>query len=249
MKANLPRLVAAILAALCIGTPVAAQQSPSLAPRVLERHRLDLDGDGKPDDMIVWFADSVDPGSIGKIEFRLSHAGTRILQDTLSRWDPPPRDFHGTGNLIPSRRLYVADFPEAGRLLFLFGEEEGCCLQDLTIYRLGPAGPALYGHPGEVWFQSSPQPRPGIVATFAAALMTEAIGAPTKEFVKASTYAPVVVYRLGKTFEIDSAATIATTRRLRGGFAGFEYRTDVYIVRRRDKSPALWDVSARRIIR
>src|SRR4051794_39150161 len=85
MKAIPIRIVAAILGALCVSTLVAAQQSPSLPSRVLERHRLDFDGDGKPDEMIVWFADSLDPGIIGKIEFRLSHAGTRILQDTLSR--------------------------------------------------------------------------------------------------------------------------------------------------------------------
>jgi len=79
--------------------------------------------------------------------------------------------------------------------------------------------------------------------------MTEATSAPTKEFVEASTYAPIVVYRLGRTLEVDSAATIATTKRYRGGFAGFDYRTDVYVLYRRDKSQALWDVSARRILR
>ena len=56
------------------------------------------------------------------------------------------------------------------------------------------------------------------------------------------TYAPVVAYRLEEKPRIDSAATKALTREELGGFAGFEPRTDVAALRKRDGSKVLWNL-------
>jgi hypothetical protein len=228
--------------------PAAVQlASHTRSTRILERHHIDMDGDGVRDDLIVWFSDSLDPGVIGSVELRLSRAGTKILRD-VDRWDPPPADFKGTHNLVTSRLVYVADFPKAGRLLFLFGANASCCLQSLTIYQLGAAGPQQYFHADQFFFYESPNPGSSSLATMASKGVSEGMSPPTPDFVDAATYDPIIVYRLGERIRIDTAATIAANRKALGGFAGMKSRTDIRAVVHRDSSRALWDVRAGRII-
>ena len=225
----------------------AQAQSTKTRPRILERHRLDMDEDGVKDDLLVWFSDSLDPGIIGKIELRLSKLGTVVLED-INRWDQVPNDFKGTHNLVKSKLIYLANFPQAGQLLFLFGPSVGCCGPDLTIYRLGASGAQKYFHATQFVFYRSPNPGVSQVATMALAGVSEGMGPPTAEFVSATTYDPIVVYRLGERVQIDSAASEAITRKALGGFAGMESRSDVRAVVRRDSTRALWDDRAGRII-
>ena len=225
-----------------------AQVAPVRAgTRILEQHHIDMDDDGVADDLVVWSAAAGDPGVADRIELRLSHAGTRVLQDS-NRWDPPPDDFKGTHNLVHSRLLYVAAFPKAGRLLFLFGANVACCLQNLTIYKLSASGPQKYFHAENSWYYSSPNPGSSGAGTMALKSISEGMAPPTPEFVRASTYDPIIVYRLGEHIEIDSTASEALNRKALGGFAGLKSRSDVRAVVRRDSTRALWDDRAGRII-
>jgi hypothetical protein len=76
--------------------------------------------------------------------------------------------------------------------------------------------------------------------------LSQAVAAPSSEYVSAVTYAPVMVYRLEDAPRIDSAATRALTREELGGFAGFAYRTDVAALRRANGSKLLWNLREHR---
>lgn len=220
--------------------------------RVLETQHLDLDGDGVPDSVVVVRADSAGTDSARAsqsrhIELRLSHAGARVLQDSAG-WGAMPDEFNPNGNLVKSHLLYIADFQRAGRLLFLFGATRGCCQQSLTIYRLGADGPQKYFYAREFFIDRSPVPQPGKVASIAGRQLSVAVAPPSNEYAAAVSYAPVVVYRLEEKPHLDSAATKAITRQELGGFAGFEPRTDVAALTRRDGSKVLWSPSEQRTL-
>jgi hypothetical protein len=229
------------------GKTVSTDSATSPPSRVLEQHRLDIDGDSVLDSIVVLRADSSAPGATSRIELQLSHAGARVLEDS-NRWDPAPEEFNGYGSLLKSRLLYVADFYRAGRLLFLFGGKVGCCQQSLTIYRLGANGPEKYFYDPELFIDRSPVPQANKVAVIAGRRLSQAAAPPSSEFVSAVTYAPVIVYRLEEKPRIDSAATKALTREELGGFAGFEYRTDVAALRRSNGAKVLWNLRERRAI-
>ncbi|HKW47590.1 MAG TPA: hypothetical protein VJN70_09095 [Gemmatimonadaceae bacterium] len=234
---SLTLLLGIIVAACSSGKPVmkdTAHGSP-----VLERHALDLDGDSVPDSILIFRGDSSHPGVAGKIELRMSRAGTRVLQDS-NRYDPAPEEFNGFGNLLTSRIVYAADFYRAGRLVLLFGAKTGCCQQSLTIYRVGSNGPQEYFRDPELFIDRSPVPQPNKIALLAGRKLSQAVAPPSSEYVSAVTYAPVIVYRLEDAPRIDSAATRTLTREELGGFAGFGYRTDVAALRRGNGSKLLW---------
>jgi len=222
------------------GKPSATDSTkPATASNVLEQQRLDLDGDGTPDDITVTRIDTSPSGKTGRTALRLSKAGAHTLPDTVGS---APDEFNGNGNLLKSRLVYVAEFDRAGRLMILFGALKGCCQQSLTIYRLGPAGPEPYFHAAEFFVDRSPIPQPGKVAMIAGRRLSTAAALPSSDYVSSVTYAPVVAYRLEEKPRIDSAATKALTREELGGFAGFEPRTDVAALRRRDGSKVLWNL-------
>jgi len=208
------------------------------ASNVLEQQHAELDGDGVPDDITVTRLDT-SSSKTGRVELRMSKAGTRTLADTIGA---APDEFNGNGNLLKSRLVYVADFDRAERLMMLFGALNGCCQQSLTIYRLGPTGPEPYFHAAEFFVDRSPIPQPGKVATIAGRTLSTAAASPSSEYVSSVTYAPVIAYRLEEKPRIDSAATKALTREELGGFAGFEPRTDVAALRKRDGSKVLWNL-------
>ena len=236
-----PLLFGLALAACSPGKPAAkAAASP-----VLERHALDLDGDSVPDSVTVFRGDSSHPGAASKIELHMSHAGTRVLEDS-NRYDPAPEEFNGYGNLLTSHLVYAADFYRAGRLVFLFGAKSGCCQQSLTIYRAGPNGPQKYFSDPELFIDRSPVPQPNKIAVLAGRKLSQAVAPPSSEYTSAVTYAPVIVYRLEDAPLIDSAATRALTREELGGFAGFVYRTDVAALRRANGSRLLWNLREHR---
>ena len=235
-------------AAACSSRKTTTKDSAaSSSSRVLERHRLDIDGDSVLDSIVVVRADSSAPGVTSRIELTLSHGGARVLEDS-TRWDPAPEEFNGYGNLLKSRLLYIADFHRAGRLLFLFGGKVGCCQQSLTIYRLGSNGPEKYFYDQELFIDRSPVPQANKVAVLAGRKLSEAATLPSSDFVSAVTYAPVIAYRLEDKPRIDSAATKALTREELGGFAGFEYRADVAALRRSNGAKVLWNLRERRAI-
>lgn len=245
MHASVARRARAVVATFATLTPIACSSSkpgrdsakPTTSSAVLEQQRLDLDGDGASDDITVTRIDT--STKTGRVELRLSKAGAHTLQDTVGA---APDEFNGNGNLLKSRLVYVADFDRAGRLIMLFGALEGCCQQSLTIYRLGPAGPEPYFHAAEFFVDRSPIPQPGKVATIAGRTLSSAAASPSSDYVSSVTYAPVIAYRLEEKPRIDSSATKALTREELGGFAGFEPRTDVAALRRRDGSKVLWNL-------
>lgn len=206
---------------------------------VLEQQHLDLDGDGVADEITVTRIDASSSSKTGRVDLRLSKAGSHTLQDTVGA---APDEFNGNGNLLKSRLVYVADFDRAGRLMLLFGGLEGCCQQALTIYRFGPTGPEPYFHAAEFFVDRSPIPQPGKVATIAGRALSTAASSPSGDYVSSVTYAPVVAYRLEDKPRVDSAATKTLTREELGGFAGFEPRTDVAALRKRDGSKVLWNL-------
>ena len=233
-------------ASACSSGKRVAKDTAAASP-ILERHALDLDGDSVPDSILVFRGDSSARGAASKIELHLSHASTRVLQDS-ERYDPAPEEFNGFGNLLTSHLVYVADFYRAGRLLFLFGARTGCCQQSLTIYRAGPNGPERYFHDAELFIDRSPVPQPNKIALLAGRKLSEGLAPPSSEYVSAVTYAPVIVYRLEDAPRIDSTATRTLTREELGGFAGFAYRTDVAALRRGNGSKLLWNVREHRPI-
>jgi len=244
-----PRALIAIVAMLALNAcssskPSANDSAMSATPSsVLEQQRLDLDGDGVPDDITVTRLDTSSASKTGRIDLRMSKAGAHTLQDTVAT---APDEFNGNGNLVKSRLVYVADFDRAGRLMMLFGALEGCCQQSLTIYRLGPTGPEPYFHAAEFFVDRSPIPQPGKVATIAGRRLSTAAASPSSEYISSVTYAPVVAYRLEETPRIDSTATKALTREELGGFAGFEPRADIAALRKRDGSKVLWNLREHR---
>jgi hypothetical protein len=223
-----------------VSAPGAATSS-----RVLEHDQLDIDGDGVPDGITVVRADTASHSATRRIELKMSKAGARVLEDSAG-WDPAPDEFNGNGNLLQSQVLYAADFYRAGRLLFLFGAKVGCCQQSLTIYRLGSAGPEKYWQAREIFIDRSPVPSKAKVSMFAGRALSQSAASPSSEYVSAVTYAPVVAYVLDEKPRIDSAMTRTLTRQELGGFAGFNPRTDVAALRRRDGSKVLWNFAQHR---
>lgn len=236
LRASIVAPLAVALAA-CSSNRAPARDSATAPSNVLEQHHVDLDGDSVPDDVTLTRVDT--SGKIARIDLHLSRAGTRSLQDTVGS---APDEFNGNGNLLKSQLVYVANFDRAGRLLILFGPLQGCCEQSLTIYKLGSNGTEPYFHDAEFFVDRSPVPQPGKVATIAGRKLSTASASPSSEYVSSVTYAPIVVYRLEEKPRIDTAATKALTREELGGFAGFDSRTDVAALRRRDGSKVLWNL-------
>jgi hypothetical protein len=216
--------------------------SVTSAPVLVERHRLDMDGDGIEDELIVYSMNEYD----NRIELLMSRAGRQSLD---GQWDSPPAEFSTDANLIPSKLIFVTDYPEAGRLLFLFGPESGCCLPSLSIRRLGPSGAESYFDAEEFAFLKPPyvDGEKGVTMEVFLAL-GEGVDPPTDAFESASSYVPVHVIRLGRVARTDSAASAVRTRAKTGGFAGLSWRDDVLAVRTRDGVARLWDIPTGRLL-
>jgi hypothetical protein len=254
-KCFAPRSAAVCCAAFAVaagcssGKPAERDSASATSSRVLERHQLDLDGDGMPDSISVVRADTAaNHSATRRIELKLSKVGVRTLEDSTG-WDPAPDEFNGNGNLFQSRLLYVADFYHAGRLLFLFGAKVGCCQQSLTIYRLGATGPEKYWAAPEIFIDRSPVPASARVAMFAGRTLSKPAASPSSEYVSAVTYSPVIAYVLDEKPRIDSTMSRTLTRQELGGFAGFAARTDVAALRRRDGSKVLWNFAEHRAVK
>jgi hypothetical protein len=236
------------------GNPAHAEVSPvRLAQRAapttasLEQLVVDLDGDGRPDSVIVQPPrDTGDAGAVGAIQLVLSRTGRHTL---TGPWDSPPHDFSGVTNLVRSRFLYIADFQRAGRLLFLFGPEYGCCAQGFSIYRVGRDSVERYLAEEEFIFRRPIVPSSHEVTTLVGVRgLTEEDGGRTAEFPKASSYAPILAIRLEEMARLDTASTARLTQEELGGFAGVD-RSDRYrAVRRADGSRAVWDDSTQQVV-
>lgn len=223
------------------------------APILVERHRLDMDGDSIEDELIVYSMVEKDELAVfprteknDRIELLMSRAGRQSVDGD---WGSPPAEFSPDANLIPSKRIFITDYPEAGRLLFLFGPESGCCLPSLSIRRLGPSGAESYFDAEQFGFLKPPyvDGEKGVTMEVFLAL-GEGVDPPTDAFASASSYVPVQVIRLGRLARIDSVASAVRTREERGGFAGLSPRDDVLAVRTRDGVARLWDTGTRRLL-
>lgn len=231
-------LVAFVLSTSCAAIGGAQQGVPS-SPS--ERHRLDLDGDGVPDQVILWRAASPDgSGTHDRLEVRLSRFG---VHSVTGRWDAlRPGDGSIVGNLIASRAIFVAKLPEAGTVMFLFGEDLGCCLQGLDIFRITPTGLQSYLHRDQFAIMRPLNLRStSVVQLVGKENFSETAGTSAPDAEVAGSYDPVLVYQLGAIARLDSTASVRATRAALGGFAGLSSRVDVMSVVRRDKSRYLWD--------
>jgi hypothetical protein len=196
-----------------------------------------MDGDGIEDDLIVYH---------DRIELLMSRADRQSLD---GEWGPPPAEFSADANLIPSKLIFVTDYPEAGRLLFLFGPEYGCCLPSLSIRRLGPSGAESYFDAEAFGFYKPPYVDGEKGVTMEVFLsLGEGVDPPTDAFESASSYVPVHVIRLGRVARTDSAASAVRTRARTGGFAGLSWRDDVLAVRTRDGVARLWHIGTGRLL-
>lgn len=225
----------------------ATPPAPPPLGKPVERFRLDLDGDGIPDSLIITAAgDSDDPGIYAQLEVVLARGGRHAIRE---RWDPPDESFRGIGNLVRSHAVFVGRFARAGTLIFLAGPQYGCCNQSLEVYRVTPEGLARYYEEQEWGFseplRSSPD-KVGHIAGFRG--LSEIAGSGYVGAVRSATYKPYVVVMLEETARVDTVASARLTRQHDGGFAGLESPKDVWVVTLRDGSHLVWDNAHKRVL-
>ena len=226
--------------------PVAPEPPPRLGKPV-ERFSIDLDGDGRADSLIITAAaDSDDPGIYAQLEVVLARGGRHAI---LERWDPPDEWFHGIGNLVPSRAVFVGHFAGAGTLIFRAGPAYGCCNQSLQIYRVTAAGLEKYYEEEEWGFSEPLRSSPNTVGRMAGFRgLSEIAGSGYVGAVRSATYKPYVVVMLDETARVDTAASARLTRQYEGGFAGLGFPKDVWVVTLRDSSRLVWDAAQKRVL-
>jgi hypothetical protein len=225
-----------------------AHAQPGAQPRVarLEHHRLDLDGDGLADDL--WLYPSSDPGEPGayrRLQLKLSRSGTHTLEGS---WDAQRQGNQSfTGNAVPSHAVFIGRFPRGGTLMFLRGEDVGCCEQGLEIYRITATSVEPYfKRPEFVFARPLTLSRATNASLIGQESLSETVGTSAPDAAVATNYEPILVYRLVERPQLDTAASIRATRAALGGFAGLTTRLDVIAVVRRDKTRYLWDEARKR---
>lgn len=241
-------LVLAMLASAMLGQAPSLRVADTLRTAPAELFRLDLDGDGKPDELLLWAAEHPDgPGLYDRVEFGLSRSGHRVISGS---WDQVRATEHRqAGNLVSSRVLYVARFVRAGTLVFLAGEDVGCCAQAIDVYRVTARGISKYFESHEFIYTAPLKPSATAVTSLVGVRwMSEVVGTTAPGAVSALSYNPTVVIRLEERARLDTAASAIATRRATGGFAGVAFSEHVLMITARDSSRFLWDEQAQRRI-
>ena len=226
--------------------PVAHQPAPKSTLPEKKTFELDLDGDAKPDSIVLQGPLVPDgPGQYEKLTVQFANGK---VAEVSGSWDDAREDEHPwSGNLLPTRSLYVAQFAEAGTLLFLFGEDLGCCFQSMQIFQVSEGTIAPYYAQQEFYITHELRPAPEGV-TLLTGLPTRieetASSAPGAE--KSISYVPTVVVRLATRAEVDVEASEEATRQRLGGFAGVRYREDLLAVTTTTGEKFLWSESEMR---
>lgn len=148
------------------------------------------------------------------------------------------------GNRVPSRVIYVGRFAGAGTLVFLFGENVGCCLQSLDIYRVNPTGVSLYYHEPQFTFTKPVVQTDTVTSLEGISFLTELVGTTAPDALEAAGYQPRLVIRLGNIATLDTTATAAATRAVEGGWAGVSAPSSVLSILAKDSTRYLWDEAA-----
>jgi hypothetical protein len=214
----------------------------SSAARTIESFSLDLDGDRRPDSLqLIALAYPTDPGRIVGLRVRLANGRTDSL---TGNWDPARDDYASYDNSVPSRDVFVHTYPGAGTLIFLFGEDVGCCLQSLDVVRASARGLQHYFH-RDAFALIQIMPPIGADPAFLIGYPSQSESTGTADTLKSSTYTPIHVIRLAAAARLDTARSIAWTRSRLGGFAGLEPRNDIEAV----QELYLWDSARRRRLR
>jgi hypothetical protein len=203
---------------------------------------LDLDGDGIADTLTLHrIAHPVDPGVYDTLSVHLSLGGRHSIGGS---WDALRSDEmqRFKGNLVKSRAVYVARFAHAGTLIFLFGEDVGCCLQSLDVYRASTKGLERYLNVEEFSLMDDLRPDPREITLLSTVeWMREAVGSTAPGYKEATTYGPVFVIQLDVRARIDTLASAAATRAAYGGFAGLSPQENIRMIVGRGGSRYLWD--------
>lgn len=226
-----------------LGTAEGARAAAAPTAPATERYRLDLDDDGVADELVLHKMSQPDgPGVYDSLETTLSRGGSHAVAGS---WDPPAEPpFDVRDNRVSSTSLFVGRFPRAGTLVFLFGEDVSCCLQDLTVYRITARGlePYLARHE----FNFATRLTQGATAIAGTDGLSEMVGTSAPDAASAISYDPILVTALDATPRIDTAASAARTRAALGGFAGLAPRENVRVVTRRDSTRYVWDETRKR---
>ena len=198
----------------------------------VEAFRLDFDGDGQMDRIVLARSGDVeDPTVFDRVAIHLSGSGANEI---TGDWGSIPDAFQSAGNALESPNAYLAVFPEAGPLLFLFGAEYACCPPSMEVFAIRDGGLERYFRAEAFAIFESPSPTGSGAATMAGnRCLAEAVDP------KRTTYNPVVVYRLGHSIEVDSVASAQRTTLSQGGFVGLDCRGDVVSRIRKDGGPIL----------
>jgi hypothetical protein len=216
-----------------------------------QKYRVDLDGDGVPDDLVLSRGQKdPDCDRYCTVDITLSRSGHYSFE---GRWDTTRSQEMSRGNLVRSHSLYIARFPHAGTLIFLFGVAGDGVLPSLDIYRIGAQGVERYLHRDEWAFTKPLAPSDSSLTTIrGVATLMEFDGSnypkAERDTTTPSTYQPVIVIRLAEHAVVDTAASIRLTRAATGGYAGLEYREDLRTLRRKDGTLILWDEKLRKRI-
>ena len=208
-----------------------ADKSPAYR---IESFGLDLDGDNRTDSLqLEVLTHPTDPGTITTVRVRLA---TGASDSVVGNWDPARDDYAAYGNAVPTRDAFVHEYPRAGTLIFLFGEDVGCCLQSLDIVRVMDGHLQRYYHRDEFALLQFLPPL-GDDPAFLIGIPGRSEGTRTTDTLKGSTYTPTHVVRLDTSAQLDTARSMKWTRSRLGGFAGLEPRNDIEVV----EQNYLWD--------
>ena len=237
----------AIVSAPDLNAQASGDTATPTAPTA-ERYSLDLDGDGRTDDLKLYYTpDQQDPGAYNRLEVTLSSSG---LHSVAGLWDPPDSTERiDYPNMIASSGMFVGRFPRAGILIFLRGENVGCCLQRIQIFQVTRAGLVPYYEADEWGFRYPLQVLPNEVTSMVGyRSLSEGTGTSAPDHTTGWTYNPLNVVRLEERARVDTAASADSTRKYWGGFAGVAPSQDIYGITRPDSSRYLWDEIHKRVI-
>jgi hypothetical protein len=218
-----------------------ALPTPAPAHSTETTFQADLDGDAKPDSIILQHSQV--PDEPGKYRhFIVKFANGKVVE-TSGSWDEARiDDFPWSENLVPTRSIYAARFVGAGTLLFLFGDDVSCCFQSMEIFQINGDALVPYYSQKEFLFTKELRPQSGGVASLTGLpTRTEGTESSAPDAVKSLSYVPTVVVRLAASAEVDIEASAEATRQRLGGFAGINYREDLLAVTTKTGEKFLWN--------
>ncbi len=221
--------------------PTAATTGPASTLPAETKFDLDLDGDAKPDTIILQHSSVLDePGKFRHLTVKFANG--KVAEESGS-WDDARKDeFPWSGNLLPTQSIYVAKFSGAGTLLFLFGDDVSCCLQSLDIFQVRGSNLVPYYSRKEFTFTKELRPQPDEVTLLTGfPSLTEHTDSSAPDASDASSYLPTVIVRLGERAEVDVEASAEATRQRLGGFSGTDYREDILSITTTTGEHYLWN--------